>query len=72
MRSCAPSLRDLRFGTNPLMHVESGIRWENVTIFLYISMAEAFQRAESIVSSLILVSHWRLGVFTYYADSPLK
>jgi hypothetical protein len=52
------------------MHVESGIRWENVTIFLYISIAEAFQKAESIVSSLILASHWR-GL-TYYADSTLK
>lgn len=45
------------FDMNPLIHVESGIRWENVAI--YISMAEAFQRAEFIVSLLVLVSHWR-------------
>jgi len=49
-----PISSDLRFARIHFMYVEGGICWENVTIFLYISMAEAFQRAESIVNSLIL------------------
>ena len=58
-----PYLFGPAFGTNPL-----------ITIFLYISMAEAFRRAESIVSSLILVGDWgalRTTRFPAYEAQPL-
>ena len=42
----APHLFGPAFDTNPLMYVEGGIRWENVTVFC-ISMAEAFSKEPS-------------------------
>jgi hypothetical protein len=68
----APHLFGPAFGTNPLMYVEGGIRWENVTILPTFRWQRLFRRAESIVSSLILVSHLEAREFYVLRDSPLK